>query len=307
MNAIALPSHHDEKRARTILTPEGVSIPVTVASRGSRIGAFLLDLAILYVGLFLLVLLLFFIGIGSLLGGADAGTDALNSTGEFFLVILFLITFVVRHGYFLSMELGPRGATWGKRIVGIRVAARDGGRLKSEAIIARNLIRDIELMVPLTFISPALSGEGGSAGWAGLIWVAVFLAFPFINKDALRAGDMIAGTWVLEAPKAKLAETLSTQGAAASEGTSGLTGAQYDFGEEELSIYGEHELQTLERVLREDKIEPMIAVHETICNKIGWNPGAGDERAFLQAFYAQLRERLENDMRFGKRKKDKFS
>ena len=37
------------------------------------------------------------------------------------------------------------------------------------------------------------------------------------------------------------------------------------------------------------------------------SPGAGDERAFLEAFYAQLRAKLEGDMRFGKRKADKFS
>ena len=46
---------------------------------------------------------------------------------------------------------------------------------------------------------------------------------------------------------------------------------------------------------------------EAICRKIGWQPGQGDDRAFLEAFYAALRARLEGDMRFGKRKKDKFS
>ena len=74
-----------------------------------------------------------------------------------------------------------------------------------------------------------------------------------------------------------------------------------------MSVYGEHELQTLERVLRKSDNEAIIAVHGTICQKIGWNPGAGDERAFLEAFYAQLRARLETDMRFGKRKADKYS
>ena len=38
-----------------------------------------------------------------------------------------------------------------------------------------------------------------------------------------------------------------------------------------------------------------------------WEAGSGDDRAFLEAFYAALRARLEGDMRFGKRKKDKFS
>ena len=63
----------------------------------------------------------------------------------------------------------------------------------------------------------------------------------------------------------------------------------------------------MERLLRDSQPDALKAVHATICRKIGWDPGAGDERAFLEAFYAQLRSRLEADMRFGKRKADKFS
>lgn len=118
---------------------------------------------------------------------------------------------------------------------------------------------------------------------------------------------LVAGTWVVEAPRTRLAETLSTQGAAATRGASAVTGARYEFGEAELSVYGEKELQTLEKMLRDARPEALEAVHATICRKIGWNPGAGDERAFLEAFYAQLRAKLEGDMRFGKRKADKFS
>ena len=76
-------------------------------------------------------------------------------------------------------------------------------------------------------------------------------------------------------------------------------------------IYGEYELQTLERVLRDERTENMVAVAEAICRKIGWEPGRpgvrGDERAFLGAYYAQLRGRLEKGMRFGKRKADKHA
>ena len=60
-------------------------------------------------------------------------------------------------------------------------------------------------------------------------------------------------------------------------------------------------------MLREAQPEALAAVHATICRKIGWDPGAGDERAFLEAFYAQLRARLEGNMRFGVRKADKYS
>ena len=303
--AATISTSYDAKRKREVLTPEGVTIPITVASRGARAGAFVLDMTIFWAGLLVINLLLVAIFSTTLDEAFSSTSDEGNPAAEFIFVVYILVLFIARYGYFLGFELGPRGATPGKRIVGIRVAARSASRLTAEAIIARNLIRDVELLLPLAFFIPAIGGAGGNAGWAGAIWVAVFIGFPFFNKDAMRAGDVIAGTWVVETPKIKLADTLSTQGAA--DGTSGVTGAKYQFGEEELSVYGEHELQTLERVLRDEKSESIVAVHGTICHKIGWNPGAGDERAFLEAFYAQLRARLEADMRFGKRKADKYS
>ena len=39
----------------------------------------------------------------------------------------------------------------------------------------------------------------------------------------------------------------------------------YRFGEAELAIYGEYELQTLERVLRERRPEALTAVASAIC------------------------------------------
>lgn len=295
-----------DRRERTLITPEGLSVPIIVGSRGARVGALILDFVILNFGLVIVTMILTWIfgGLFEQVIQNDDNED-LRGAAEFLIIVYIIIGFLARYGYFLIFELGPRGATLGKRITGLRVAARDGGRLTAEAIIARNLLRDIELFMPLIFLLVAPSGAAGSAGLAGLAWFMIFMAFPFFNRDALRAGDVIAGTWVVEAPKVKLAETLSTQGAAA-EGTSGLTGARYDFGDSELSIYGEHELQTLERVLREDREDAISAVHQAICRKIGWDPGAGDERAFLEAFYGQLRAKLEGDLRFGKRKRDKY-
>ena len=295
------------KKERRLTTPEGIEIPITLASRGSRLGALILDFLIFTIGVYAIILIL-----STIAGGLEEVMDSETLEGasnamEFLFVIFTLVIFFVRYGYFLAFELGPRGATWGKRIVGIRVAARDGGRLTPEAVIARNLLRDIELFMPLIFLLIAPSGESGNAGLAGLVWFLIFMLFPFFNKDNLRAGDVIAGTWVVEAPRTKLAETLSTSGAAASQSQSTVTGVRYDFGEAELSVYGEHELQVLERLLRDDKPETLGPVHEAICRKIGWDPGAGDERAFLEAFYAQLRAKLEGDMRFGKRKADKFA
>ncbi len=315
MNAAASPQaarqyrYQDQlnKRRRQLVTPEGIAVPVTIASRGSRLGALMLDFLILTVGTYVFFLVLALIAGGLFEQISQAAEDTVSGAGEFLIIIVILFLFLARYGYFLAFELGPRGATLGKRAVGIRVAARNGGRLTPEAIVARNLLRDIELFMPLVFLMVAPTGEAGKFGIAGMIWFLVFMLFPFFNKDALRAGDIIAGTWVVEAPRTKLAEAMSTQGAVASRGSSHVTGAKYEFGEDELSVYGEHELQTLERMLREAQPEALSAVHETICRKIGWDPGAGDERAFLEAFYGQLRAKLEGDMRFGKRKADKYS
>lgn len=293
------------KRHRYMLTPEGIALPLTIASRGARVGALVLDFVIITVGMLAITLLLFWT-LGDLIEQLMAGMeDEIGGAAELIGVILILFGFLARYGYFLGFELGPRGATPGKRIVGIRVAARDGGQLRAEAVIARNLLRDIELFLPLVFLQVAPTGAMGSAGIAGMIWFLIFMGFPFFNRDAMRAGDVIAGTWVVETPRRNLAQTLSTQSAA--DGASQVTGARYSFGEAELSVYGEQELQTLERVLRGGEENALAAVHAAICRKIGWEPGSGDERAFLTAFYAQLRAKLEGDMRFGKRKRDKYS
>ena len=292
-----------EKRIRQVITPEGIPLPFTIASRGARVGALLLDLFFVQIAQIVIFLLLLwtFTGLLGLEGSLDNPTPAI----EFLLVVAILTFFVMRYGYFLFFELGPRGATPGKRLLCIRVASRNGAQLSAEAVVARNLIRDIELFLPIAFLQVAPSGAAGSAGVAGMIWFVIFMLIPFLNKNALRAGDIIAGTWVVEAPRMKLQDTLSTQGAAS--GTSLLTGARYEFGDDELSVYGEQELQTLERVIRENNQAALESVHAAICRKIGWEPGGGDERAFLEAFYSQLRAKLEGDMRFGKRKKNKFS
>ena len=291
-------------RTRALMTPEGVSLPVTIASRGARFGALMLDfiiITLLVVGSTLLLVFLYGALAETIMSEAAASTA--GGASEFLIVVWFIAMFLFRNAYFLFFELGARGATPGKRMAGIRIAARDGGRLKVEAVIARNLLRDIELFMPIVFIARAQTGDGGLAGIAGAAWFALFMLFPFFNRDALRAGDLIAGTWVLEAPRAKLAQVMSLGDGA--NGRSTVTGAQYRFGEAELRVYGEYELQTLERILRDPRDEALVAVATTIRDKIGWTGGEGDERAFLEAFYAQLRARLERDMRFGKRKADK--
>ncbi|RJY10270.1 RDD family protein [Aurantiacibacter aquimixticola] len=281
------------KRARMLVTPEGLALPLTVGSRGSRAGALLLDLTFIFIGVIVFLVSLTAIGIGIFTSGMDESNPAL----ELVIVAIIMLLFLARYGYFMWFELGPRAATPGKRLLGLRVAARDGGRLTAEMVIARNLMRDVEVFLPLFFLLGGGQNEG-IFGIALFAWLAVFVLFPFFNRDNLRAGDLVAGTWVVEAKSAKLRDAMSVAPDRSTD---------YRFGEAELSIYGEHELQVLERVLRQDQPDAMRDVADAITRKIGWQLGNGDDREFLGAFYAALRGHLESGLRFGKRKRDKHS
>jgi hypothetical protein len=81
----------------------------------------------------------------------------------------------------------------------------------------------------------------------------------------------------------------------------------YVFTQEQLDAYGVKELQILEQVLRTRDDDTMKSVTERICAKIGmpyrWDTS---DYEFLSAYYAGLRNRLENSLMMGKRRVDKF-
>ncbi|WP_395330165.1 RDD family protein [Novosphingobium sp. BL-8H] len=297
-------------RDRLLVTPEGISLPITVASRGSRIGALVIDFIVMIV-----LMVATTVGLVYIAGGAAKidrtleTNSALGHAMQFLVIVWVVAIFLFRNAYFLFFELGPRGATPGKRLAGIRIAARDGGRLTAEMVIARNLLRDIELFLPIVFIMTA--GVSSGAGWltaAG--WFAIFLLFPLFNRDSLRAGDVIAGSWVVERPRRKLEAALSITAPPTLGEDEDLQSAPtraYRFTEAELAVYGEYELQALERVLRDNREQALESVYQTIAHKIDRNDGWNDERAFLEAYYTQLRGRLEAGMRMGRRKADKHS
>ena len=274
-------------RRRTLVTPEGVDLELSLADGGQRVGAFLLDLVFM-VG----VLVALTLGVILLL--AAFGAEGV-SVGQ---IIWLLGFFLLRNFYFTLMEMGPRAATWGKRAVGIRVVARSGERLTADRVIARNLMREIEFYLPLSFLlyNASEGTAGGFAALAGLVWTLLFLLFPLFNKDRLRIGDLLAGTWVVKAPKRKLSfDTLNSDNRA----------EHYAFTEAQLDVYGIYELQTLEQVLRDDQAESIAAVAATIRHKIG-AADDGWDRDFLVAYYDAVRARMERGLLFGKRREDKF-
>jgi uncharacterized RDD family membrane protein YckC len=271
--------------ARAFVTPEGVDLRLRVGEAGARASAFLIDLAIL--GALLIALSL--LSLGAAWASRMRGMEMVG-------VVWILGAFVLRNFYFIGFELRPGAATPGKRAMGLRVIARDGGRLTADAVFARNAMRELEVFLPATFL---FAGGAGVDGWLvllGTTWSSAFLLFPLFNRDRLRLGDLAAGTLVIQAPKKKLLPDLSAAPAG------GLA-----FSRAQLEAYGVKELYVLEDVLRLGDRRTLAAVSQRIRNKIGWTaPLEVPDQAFLAAYYAGLRGRLESRLLFGHRRKDKF-
>ena len=268
---------------RRFVTPEGVDLKLELGSAGSRAAAFLLDLLVMLAVLIAVTVVLAFL----LSGGAK-----LEAVG----IVWLLGAFVLRNGWFVLYELGGRGATPGKRLIGLRVIARDGARLTGGAVVARNAMREVEVFLPLTFLG-FQTAEGAADAFLALFalgWSAIFLLFPLFNRDRLRMGDVVAGTWVVR----EVRERLGADFAAAPP--------QRRFDERALSLYGEYELQTLEEVLRADNPDGIAAVAAAIRVKTGL-PDDDDDAAFLTDYYRELCLRLERRMSLGDRVVDKRS
>jgi uncharacterized RDD family membrane protein YckC len=276
------------RQRREIVTPEGVPLTVELAEFSERGIALLIDLLIFAVATVAIVLVLVYF--------TAQGLSAVVLVG-----VMMLIMFLMRTFYFIYFELSARGATPGKRIVGIRVTDRRGGPLLPTAVIARNLMRELEVFIPLGIL---LRGTGGAgAHWGYLLvlcWLLCFFALMFFNRDRMRAGDLIAGTLVIAVPRQRLLGDLVE------------ARARFVFADQQLMAYGKRELQILEDLLRRpderESRELLRDVCERICRKIEWTqPLTRDDIApFLRDFYTAQRAYLEREQLFGRPLADKF-
>jgi uncharacterized RDD family membrane protein YckC len=288
--ATALPGETPHRR-RSLVTPEGIDLSLGLATGSQRVGAFLIDLLIMLIALIVLHVTLALVASSADQAGAGFTSDLASA-------VWLLGFFLIRNGYFILMEGGRRAATLGKRASGIRVVARNGERLTLESVIARNLMREIEIYLPLTYFlySLFISAVGGSGllAWAGAGWLLLFVLFPLFNKDRLRVGDLLAGTWVVSIPKRRLSWDLASP----------EQHPAIRFTAEQLDAYGVYEVQTLERVLRENQPETIQLVASTIRQKIDhWEQV--DDHAFLSAYYSAARAQMERGLLFGRRRANK--
>jgi uncharacterized RDD family membrane protein YckC len=283
-----------DRRHRRILTPEGVALTVMLGERGSRAAAFLIDLMFIVIVVVVGGILLFF---------------SAKILHVYAFVLGLLGFFLLRVFYFPFFELHWRGATPGKRLLGLKVIDRDGGPLRPEAIVVRNLMREVEVFVPLTLLMTPHTGLGGIGQLLLIVWMGIFVLMPLFNRVGLRVGDLVAGTLVIAMPKAALLPDLAgraavtearrarfsrrpgvgkPEGAPATSHASraGMAGggSAYTFTPAQLGFYGAYELQTLESILRRKKtvdakdVDGLREIVRRIASKIGW-PDSGQGSA----------------------------
>lgn len=269
---------------RSFVTPEGVDLGLELAGAGARAAAFMLDAVLM-----LVVLILATIAIA---------LAAISARSEVLLILWLIGFFILRNGWFVLFEMGGRGATPGKRMLGLRVVARDGARLTGGAVVARNAMREIEVFLPLSFLGYQASQGAADAFLAifALLWSGIFLLFPLFNRDRLRLGDIVAGTWVVQSERRTLAADLAAPPAERS---------RRSFSDAALDLYGIYELQTLEDVVRSGRPAAIATVAATIRGKAGMVDD-GDDLGFLTDYYVALCARLERGVILGRRRADKF-
>jgi uncharacterized RDD family membrane protein YckC len=293
-------------RVHSVTTPEGLSLPFVVAPVGDRLAAFLFDLFLIVLGTVAVWLLALF--------------SAFLGLGELGVSFALLAGFLLWNFYFVWFEVQRGGVTPGKRRTGLRVISRGGGPLTAEAVFARNLMRNLEFYLPVLAILLPDQTLPEAPGWGRLLavaWLLVFALMPLFNRDRLRCGDLVAGTLVVKAPAAVLLADLADREPARRSRKRPSEPAppaveEFPFTREQLDIYGIHELQVLEDLLRrhdQGTLDPRVLeeVCEKIKTKIGWLRERWNVpvRPFLEAFYRAQRGLLEKRMLFGQRRERK--
>jgi len=272
-------------KVRSIVTPEGIPLRFALARAGDRIAAFVFDLFVQSAAIAAIA-----IGLSAVRGSFE---------GSWLTAIIVVMAFFIMNFYFVFFEVRWQGATPGKRRAGIRVIDARGGQLETSSVIARNLVRELEVWTPLRFLLARKLVWPDAPTWAtvlAIVWTFTFLFLPLFNRDRLRVGDLIAGTLVVQQPRVMLLPDLIAD----ARGT-------YEFTPAQLTFYGVYELQVLEDVLRAARADVIRPIADKVRAKIGFTAEVADDEQFLREFYAAQRAHLEQKLLFGQRREDKHA
>lgn len=145
----------------------GVDVSMAVAGTGARALAFLIDLlirAVLVTAWYVVATLVY--------NGRWSLQAPLDPEGTWYLYVALPATGIYAL-YHLVLEIGMRGRTPGKRMIGVRLVTRNGAVPSAAAFIVRNVFRLVDSF-------PVGYGVG--------------LVTSLITREHVRVGDLAAGT-----------------------------------------------------------------------------------------------------------------
>ena len=127
----------------TVLGLDNIPLDLPIAGAGSRVLCAALDYLI--------------VGILVLVWGAACVAMGVMAQKPWWAVALFLVGFfLIEYGYFAGVEIAREGQTFGKWALGLRVVTRDGARPGTAALLLRNVVRIVDMLVgvPLMATDP---------------------------------------------------------------------------------------------------------------------------------------------------------
>jgi uncharacterized RDD family membrane protein YckC len=143
-----------ETESEALFALDNVRLELPIAGAGSRALAAFLDY----------LLLSFLMGVSLLV--SVVGLGALGLRFGWTAAIALFVLFLLDWGYFSGCEILLGGRTPGKMAIGARVVSRSGGKAGTSAILVRNLVRLVDLLVgvPMMIVDPLARRLGDRLG-----------------------------------------------------------------------------------------------------------------------------------------------
>lgn len=163
----------------SISTPENVDLHLELAGIGNRILAYLIDMTI--VGLILFLVGMVDIGIYLAVVFYKIPTELKDTIVNVISVVGIFVSFFLMFGYHIFFEGTWQGQSPGKRLAGIRVIESNGQPVNWSSVFIRNIVRVFD---------------------NGMMLIG--LLSMLINKNEKRLGDLAAGTLVIRERKSEL-------------------------------------------------------------------------------------------------------
>jgi uncharacterized RDD family membrane protein YckC len=189
---ISAPNHDAEPLDTNVAieTPEHIVFRYRVAGPARRLLAYIVDLLLVYTGLFIFIFVLLLAIVGA--SEISNTVDTASKTG---IGVLLLAFFAVEWVYFAAWE-GAMGRTPGKMAAGLRVVTTEGRPIGFREAALRNLLRAVDrlpsLPFPLTLVGAYVPA----------------LASIALSRRFRRLGDLVAGTMVIVPERARATTAL---------------------------------------------------------------------------------------------------